>query len=84
MVAYDLIKELEKLPYFNDLLMKGVVAINWIDYKLIYDFYINEVEQLRAKGFSITKSKVQARYNTCEEFSIGESSMRWILKKLKS
>ena len=84
MVAYELLQKLEKLSYFNDLLKSGVVPVNWLDYKFIYEWYLDEVKRLKDSGLSATKSKVQARSNASEEFKIGESTVRWIIKKLRS
>lgn len=85
MIAYQLIKELEKLPYFNDLLKAGVVAINWVDYTLIYESYLEEVERLKSEeGYSNTKARVQSRSNMAEQFKISELTVKWIIRKLKN
>ncbi|TYP71487.1 hypothetical protein [Aquimarina intermedia] len=84
MVAYELIKKLEKLPYYNNLLKSGVVPISWVDYKVIYEFYQKEIIRLIRGGFSQSKAKRQAKTNASEEFNIGESTVYWIVKKMKS
>lgn len=75
MVAYELIKELEQLPYFNQLLKSGLLPINWIDYKVIYEFYLNELK--------VQDSKTQALTNTSTEFNISERSVYLIIQKMR-
>ncbi len=50
MSNYNLITQLEKLLNFNTLLTQGIIPINWIDYKVIYEFYCVEAERLKREG----------------------------------
>lgn len=75
MSTYDLINKLEDLPYFNDLLKSGLVPVNWLDYKLIYEFYRVQ----RAKE----KFKKQALTNTADEFNVSERTVYLIIQKMK-
>lgn len=75
MSTYDLINKLEKLDYFNELLKSGLVPVNWIDYKVIYEFY--------KKERSNCKYRKQALTNTADEFSISERSVYLIIQKMK-
>ncbi len=82
MKTYTLIKQLETLPYFNQLLKSGVVPINWVDYKVIYEFHKSEIVRLtRKKGKC---AKMQAKTNTAEEFGISERSVYAIIKRMES
>lgn len=58
---YQLLEKLEKLPYFNSLLKQGIIPINWIDYKVIFEFYVEEVKAISKKGFSKATSERQAK-----------------------
>lgn len=74
MSTYDLINKLEKLDYFNELLKSGLVPVNWIDYKVIYEFY--KKERISCKY------RKQALTNTADEFSISERSVYLIIQKM--
>ncbi len=75
MSTYDLIEKLEKLDYFNDLLKSGIVPLNWLDYKVIFEFY--KVERSREKF------KKQALTNTADEFNVSERTVYLIIQKMK-
>jgi hypothetical protein len=75
MSTYELINKLEKLDYFNDLLKSGLVPLNWLDYKLIYEFYKEE----RKKD----QLKKQALTNTADEFNVSERTVYLIIQKMK-
>lgn len=83
MVAYELIQELESLPYFNDLLKKGLVPVNWLDYKVIYEFYVDKLKELQREGLPKRKASRTAKTITSDEFGIGESSVYQIIRKMK-
>lgn len=74
MVAYKLIKELEQLPYFKDLLKQGIIPLSWIDYKVIYEFYLRESEN---------ESGTQLISNVANEFNISERLVYKIVQKMK-
>lgn len=76
MVAYELIQKLEDLPYFNELLKRGLVPINWMDYKLIFEFYESELKK--------EKFRKQALTNTAVEFNVSERTVYLIIKKMKN
>lgn len=76
MVAYELIEKLESLPYFNELLKRGLVPINWVDYKVIYEFYQSELPKY--------KKRQQALTNTADEFDVSERSVYLIIQKMKN
>ncbi len=40
MVTYQLIERLEELGLFRESVLKGVISCNFIDYKLIYERYV--------------------------------------------
>lgn len=75
MSTYELIEKLEKLDYFNDLLKSGLVPLNWLDYKLIYEFYRGERKK--------EKFKKQALTNTADEFNVSERTVYLIIQKMK-
>lgn len=75
MVGYELFQKLEELPYFNELLKRGIVPINWVDYKLIYEFYKKELKN--------EKFRKQALTNTAVEFNVSERTVYLIIKKMK-
>ncbi len=75
MSTYELINKLEKLDYFNDLLKSGLVPLNWLDYKLIYEFY--QVQRTKEK------LKKQALTNTADEFNVSERTVYLIIQKMK-
>lgn len=83
---YQLIKKLEKLDFFKDLLSSGIIPVNWIDYKVIYEFYMNEVNILTLNKVmssqELRSAKRTAKTITAEQFSIGESSVYQIIKKM--
>lgn len=83
MSAYENLLKLEKLPYFNLLLQRGLVPINWMDYKVIYEFYLDQVENLRRDGFTAPKAKRTANTITADEYSISESSVYKIIQKMR-
>lgn len=83
-ITYELLKKLEKLEYFNNLLTSGIIPLNWIDYKMIFEFYTKELLKLSAGEITTARMKRQAKTNTAEEFSIGESSVYQIIKKMTS
>lgn len=81
MTTYKLIKKLESLPYFNDLLKNGIIPTTWVDYKVIFEFYKAELEKLQRQ--SKKGAKRQAKTNTAQEFGVSERSVYFILKKLE-
>ena len=40
MALYQIIQELEHLDYFPDLVNKGIIPSTFIDYKVIYEYYL--------------------------------------------
>lgn len=81
--AYELIKKLEQLDYFPQILTSGIIPMNWMDYKVIFEFYESELKKL-SKGIEPTaKLKRLAKTHTADEFKIGESSVYQIIKKMK-
>lgn len=76
MSTYDLIEKLEKLDYFNDLLKRGLVPLNWLDYKVIFEFYTAERKK--------QKFNKQALTNTAQEFNVSERTVYLIIQKMKS
>lgn len=76
MTAYRLIQKLEEEQLLNDLLSRGIVPINWIDYKLIYEYYQGQAEK--------EQKRMQAIANTAEEFNISERLVYVIIQKMRS
>lgn len=76
MTAYRLIQELEDEGKLNDLLSRGIIPINWIDYKLIYEYYQGQADK--------EQKRMQAIANTAEEFNISERSVYVIIQKMRS
>ena len=74
-VTYNLISKLEKLPYFNELLMQGILPLNWKNYKEIYEFYLIEKETEKGK---------QLITNVAENFNISERSVYLIVQKMEN
>lgn len=83
MSNYELIRQLEELPYFNSLLKQGIIPMNWVDYKVIYEFYCQEVERLKREKYVSGKFTRQAKLNTAEEYGISERSVYLIIKKMR-
>jgi len=83
MVAYELIQKLEKLDYFDQLLKGGIVPMNMIDYKVIYEFYMNDLKRLKSDKWA-KNIKGQAKSNTAEEFNITERMVWVIVKRMRS
>lgn len=75
MNVYDLINKLEKLDYFNELLKSGLIPVNWLDYKVIFEFY--QVERKKEK------LRKQALTNTADEFGVSERTVYLIIQKMK-
>lgn len=74
MVVHELIKKLEELDYFPELLKSGIIPMNWVDYKVIYEFYLSEKQKTKGK---------QLITNVAEEFSISERGVYLIVQKMK-
>lgn len=83
LTSIELLNALESLPYFNLLLKKGIVPINWLDYKIIYEFYSKKVSELESEGFGHQKAKRTANTITGEEFKISERTVYLIIQKMK-
>tara|TARA_Y100000815_G_C13153944_1_gene429063 strand:- start:36 stop:290 length:255 start_codon:yes stop_codon:yes gene_type:complete len=83
MSNYELITKLEKLDYFNSLLKGGIIPVTLIDYKVIYEWYLNELKRLSPSGKQSTTIKRQAKCNTAEEFSVSEVQVYKIIQKMK-
>lgn len=75
MTAYRLIQKLEDEDLLNDLLSRGIVPTNWIDYKLIYEYYQGQAAK--------EQKRMQAVCNTAEEFNISERSVYAIIQKMR-
>ncbi len=73
-VTYDLISKLEKLEYFPQLLKSGIIPINWVDYKVIYEFYLKEREKQKGK---------QLITNVAEEFNVSDRTVYLIVQKMR-
>ena len=78
--TYELIKKLEQLDYFPQILTSGLIPMNWIDYSVIYEFYLKDLETILKGEPSNQKARRQSKANTAEEFNIGESSVYRIIK----
>ncbi|WP_417873881.1 hypothetical protein [Xanthomarina gelatinilytica] len=83
MSTYQSILLLEKLPYFNLLLQRGIIPITWMDYKVIYEFYLDQVEILIRDGFSVPKANRTANTITADEYNISESGVYKIIQKMR-
>ena len=68
---------------FSLLVKKGIIPINWIDYKVIYEYYLKELEKFDIKGKVSSKNKRQAKENTAEEYNISERTVYLIISKMK-
>lgn len=73
MVTYELLEELKKLPFYDQLLSAKIIPRIHIDHKEIYEFYKSQKD---ATG-------VMAKTNTAEEFNISERSVYLIVKKMR-
>lgn len=86
LTTYALIKKLESLDYFPQLITSGLFPMNWLDYKTIFEFYENEVKRLTLnKDLSaqeLRQAKRTAKTITSEEFRIGESTVYQIIQKM--
>lgn len=80
---YELIEKLEKLPFFNSLLKNGIIPINWMDYKSIYDFYNEQYKRLHLTGLTKPKARASAVTITADEYGITERTVYLIIKKMK-
>ena len=74
-ITYQLISKLEKLDYFNELLKQGVLPSNWLTYKDIYEFYLEEKK--------VTKKRKQRITNVAEKFRVSERSVYLIIQKME-
>ncbi len=74
MSTHDLLGKLEKLEFFNDLITSGIVPVEWLDYKLMYEYYLDELKSVKS---------TQAICNTAEEFKVSERTVYTIVKKLR-
>ena len=86
--TYELIKRLESLDYFPQILTSGIIPMNWIDYKVIYEFYISEIAKLnkggKVTGQELRTAKRTAKTYTADEFKIAESSVYRLIQKMES
>lgn len=83
MSAYENLQKLEELPYFNLLLTNGIIPMTWIDYKVIYEFYLDQLKDLERQGFASSKAKGTANTITADEYSISERTVYVIIQKMK-
>ena len=74
MSTYELISKLEKLDYFHDLLRQGILPSNWSTYKTIYDYYLEEKENLKGKQLITT---------VADKFNISDRSVYLIIQKME-
>lgn len=72
-ITYELISKLEQLEYFPKLLRTGIIPINWLDYKVIYEFYL--IESKKASGKQLIT-------NVAQEFNISERKVYFIVQKM--
>lgn len=84
--TFQLLEKLEQLPYFNELITSGVIGVNWLTYKQIFDFYTNEVKRMTLNR-SLSSSEVRnirrsAKTTTAEEFNLAESTVYEIIRKM--
>jgi hypothetical protein len=82
--TYELLTKLENLPYFQDLLNKGIIPINLFKNKEIYEFYLAEKNKLQLNKWTKKKTFRQAKSNTSEKFKISERSVYLIIQKMES
>lgn len=80
--TYEIFKKLETLPFFNRLLTDGIIPVHLLDYKVIYEFYINELETLKRERWTKNR-KGQAIQSTMDEYSISKSTVYEIVKMMK-
>ena len=71
---YELISKLEKLDYFNELLMKGILPLSWKTYKEVYEFYLKEKK--KEKGRELVD-------NVAAKFKISIRSVYAIVQKME-
>ena len=75
--------KLEQLPFFSELLSSGIIPVNLVTYKVIFEFYVKDLERLQSAKYKIKGVKRQAKENTAQEFNISERSVYLILEKMK-
>jgi len=73
--TYKLLNKLESFSGFKELIKRGIIPVNWVEYKMIYEFHKMELKRLNG-------AKRQAKTNTAEEFKISERSVYLILEKM--
>ena len=83
MTTHEILDELEKLPYFNSLLTSGIIPMNWMDYKVIFEFHEEEMKRLGNCKYQIKGYERQAKENTAKEFNVSERTVYAIIKKMK-
>lgn len=76
MTNYELISALQRMDCFSQLLIKAILPMYWIDYKVIYEFYCQE------KSKDLGHSQVVT--NTAEEYGISEKHVYKIKKRMES
>ena len=82
MSTYELIQKLSKLDLLNYSLRKGVISLTIIDHKNIYEYYLDQKNQLKRNGER--KYKMQALVNTCEKFECEKDKVYYAIKKMES
>lgn len=84
--TYELIKKLEALDFFSEIMTSGLIGMNWIDYKVIYEFYIKQLSVLNLSDQPSARKRSnvrrQAKTNTAEEFNISEVLVYKIIQKM--
>lgn len=86
--TYELIKKLEELDFFSEILTAGIVSMNWIDYKVIYEHYGDEVKihtkDGKLTGQELRRAKRTAKTATADKFRVSESSVYKIIQGMES
>ena len=66
--TYQLIKRIENDSDFLTMLKKGLIPLSFLDKKVYYEYYLNDLNR--------TGSKPQSIFNTSEEYDKSEITIR--------
>lgn len=83
MSLYQIILKLEQLDYFPELIKKGIIPAIFIDYKVIYEYYLSQVPTLHKSEKLNRSHRRKAKVIAAEEFNLSEAQVYKIVRKLE-
>ena len=73
--TYDILNLAERFGVLNIFIQKGIVPITYLDYKVIYQNFLNHRK---------SKSKMQSYEDSANECSVSVKTVRIIVKRMES